>query len=199
MSRKYLLCGCLATVLVLGTASISPADAQERNRDRVRDEHGCKNEVVKAAGKATFRPFSHEKEKEGKGQAMQNAITAWQREVLTKYGSSWMVWADAEKPDNYKDCKPAYPGRLGGNFWRCTIQARPCSKPDRPEFSRPEFRESAIEIQRLLRRNGYRIRDDGVWGPETRNALEDFQREHGLPGTGYPDDRTMARLHERRG
>ena len=50
-------------------------------------------------------------------------------------------------------------------------------------------------VQERLRRTGYyRGPLDGVWGPETRVAMERFQRDRGLRVTGTPTPRTMNAL-----
>ena len=50
-------------------------------------------------------------------------------------------------------------------------------------------------IQTRLQQQGlYRGKVDGVWGPETRTAVRDFQQAHGLRPTGLIDSQTMADL-----
>ena len=50
-------------------------------------------------------------------------------------------------------------------------------------------------VQRELKSQGlYEGRVDGRYGPETRNALEQFQRSHNLPANGQPDQQTLAAL-----
>jgi hypothetical protein len=50
-------------------------------------------------------------------------------------------------------------------------------------------------VQRTLNRYGERLSPDGNLGPDTRSALEDLQRNFGLPVTGQPDAETVRRLH----
>lgn len=42
----------------------------------------------------------------------------------------------------------------------------------------------------------YRGAIDGLDGPDTRAALRDFQRRHGLPESDTPDDATLTKLRE---
>jgi peptidoglycan hydrolase-like protein with peptidoglycan-binding domain len=59
------------------------------------------------------------------------------------------------------------------------------------DLSEPEIRE----IQTVLIRRGYlHARADGVWGPETREALISFQRKEGFEASGRIDTRTVSAL-----
>ncbi len=52
------------------------------------------------------------------------------------------------------------------------------------------------QVQRDLNRRGYSAGNvDGVWGPETRQALRNFQRTEGLTTTGRLDNQTLSALH----
>lgn len=54
---------------------------------------------------------------------------------------------------------------------------------------------SVRDAQSHLRRLGYyRGPVDGIWGPETEEALRRFQRDRGLPADGTLGDRTLAAL-----
>lgn len=57
-----------------------------------------------------------------------------------------------------------------------------------------QSRTRVRDMQRALNRAGYRIKDDGMMGPRTRNALRHYQRTHGLKATGQPDPETLRRL-----
>ncbi|MBE0503768.1 MAG: peptidoglycan-binding protein [Desulfuromonadales bacterium] len=51
------------------------------------------------------------------------------------------------------------------------------------------------EMQKALNEKGYAVgRVDGVVGPQTTNALRDFQRKEGLSATGQPDQQTLKAL-----
>jgi peptidoglycan hydrolase-like protein with peptidoglycan-binding domain len=59
------------------------------------------------------------------------------------------------------------------------------------DLSEPEIRE----VQTVLIRRGYlHARADGVWGPETREALVAFQRKEGFEASGRIDTRTVSAL-----
>ena len=50
-------------------------------------------------------------------------------------------------------------------------------------------------VQRELKAQGlYEGHVDGRYGPETRNAIEQFQRSHNLTPSGQPDQETLAAL-----
>ena len=56
-------------------------------------------------------------------------------------------------------------------------------------------RGSAVSfVQRLLRQRGYNVRVDGVYGTETRNVVQVFQRRNNLSQTGMVDDGTWSAL-----
>lgn len=58
-------------------------------------------------------------------------------------------------------------------------------------------RERGPEVARLqeaLRRNGADIASDGLYGPGTRNAVEQYQRREGLSPSGTADAETLRRL-----
>ncbi|HYH18878.1 MAG TPA: peptidoglycan-binding domain-containing protein [Azospirillum sp.] len=50
-------------------------------------------------------------------------------------------------------------------------------------------------IQQALNSNGSDIAVDGIWGPNTRRALRDFQQSQGLEATGQLDSRTVSALN----
>jgi peptidoglycan hydrolase-like protein with peptidoglycan-binding domain len=54
--------------------------------------------------------------------------------------------------------------------------------------------ERVAEVQRALRRDGYRVTVDGVYGRNTRSALLRYQARHGLRRTGEPDAATLRSL-----
>jgi peptidoglycan hydrolase-like protein with peptidoglycan-binding domain len=52
-----------------------------------------------------------------------------------------------------------------------------------------------VSIQRALADFGYgQIKSTGVYDPETRNAIEKFERDHRLPVTGQISDRFVREL-----
>jgi len=50
-------------------------------------------------------------------------------------------------------------------------------------------------VQQALNDNGSDIGVDGVWGPNTRRALREFQQSRGLNATGQLDAETVAALN----
>lgn len=55
--------------------------------------------------------------------------------------------------------------------------------------------KSQIEsVQAALQKAGYQVQVDGIWGNDTSSALKMFQTKHGLPATGYPDQKTRQAL-----
>lgn len=82
------------------------------------------------------------------------------------------------------------------NYW---------SRP-RPELGHNQlYKDEALyiaELQRFIRTipsadNGIRlIAIDGIYGPETRQAVADIQRDFGLPITGIVDERTWALIFD---
>jgi hypothetical protein len=61
----------------------------------------------------------------------------------------------------------------------------------------PDALPNVIEIRSLqagLRIAGLPVTEDGTLGPETRRALEGYQRRERLPATGHPDPFTVQRI-----
>ena len=58
-----------------------------------------------------------------------------------------------------------------------------------PNFGIPNFGNSFLpsgvkEVQRALIFNGFRIKDDGIFGPATKEAVRQFQKKKGIKQTG---------------
>ena len=71
------------------------------------------------------------------------------------------------------------------------VVSKPTPKPTKTG------REEVKKIQKALKRAGYDPGPiDGKIGPLTRNALQEFQKENGLPVTGKADASTMKLLQE---
>lgn len=52
-----------------------------------------------------------------------------------------------------------------------------------------------LQVQQALRARGYSVGDvDGDYGSATRQALQDFRRDQGLPVRGILDSEVLARL-----
>lgn len=55
-------------------------------------------------------------------------------------------------------------------------------------------RPTLFEIQRALIEHGYSLTADGRMGPDTKAAIQRFQRKQGLSPSGLADTETMRRL-----
>jgi murein L,D-transpeptidase YcbB/YkuD len=55
--------------------------------------------------------------------------------------------------------------------------------------------EEVQKIQTALNQKGERVKVDGVWGPQTAQAVRDFQKKNGLQASGQLDDQTLQKLN----
>jgi peptidoglycan hydrolase-like protein with peptidoglycan-binding domain len=55
--------------------------------------------------------------------------------------------------------------------------------------------EEVQKVQTALNQKGERVKVDGIWGPQTEQALRDFQRRNGLQASGQLDDQTLRKLN----
>ncbi len=53
-----------------------------------------------------------------------------------------------------------------------------------------------LALQQRLNHLGYRLDEDGIYGPITAGAVVDFQKANGLLATGITNGRTVARINE---
>jgi hypothetical protein len=114
-------------LLLIAGAAVEPASAQG---------DACKSEYVTASGRGKFRPFTKNKELEGRGSAFADAVTAWEREVATTLGDRWKKWDEAK--DKTFECAPTKSGKIiGASFIGCTIKGRPCSDGTPPPGEAP--------------------------------------------------------------
>lgn len=59
----------------------------------------------------------------------------------------------------------------------------------------PEYRAVVMDVQKELSERGYKVGDEnGMLGPFTSNALEEFQERNQLEVTGMINEETMAAL-----
>jgi peptidoglycan hydrolase-like protein with peptidoglycan-binding domain len=49
-------------------------------------------------------------------------------------------------------------------------------------------------VQEALKKEGYKLKVDGLMGKHTRSALKSYQKKNGLKVTGKPDEATLAKL-----
>lgn len=60
--------------------------------------------------------------------------------------------------------------------------------------SRRRTPEQIKAIQEALNAYGAKLEPDGKWGKETRRAIRDFQKAHGMKATGYANQKTREAL-----
>ena len=59
----------------------------------------------------------------------------------------------------------------------------------------PQSSPQIASVQRVLSAFGYlQMSPNGIMGPETKKAIEDFERERRLPVTGQVSDRLVREL-----
>ena len=69
------------------------------------------------------------------------------------------------------------------------------AQPSPLTYVQPLSQAGVMAVQQRLKQSGaYGGPTDGVWGPESAAALEQFQRTHGLQGTGQLNQATVATL-----
>jgi peptidoglycan hydrolase-like protein with peptidoglycan-binding domain len=69
------------------------------------------------------------------------------------------------------------------------------AQPSPLTYAQPLSQAGVIAVQQRLKQNGaYTGQTDGVWGPDSAAALEQFQRAHGLQVTGHLNQGTVATL-----
>jgi hypothetical protein len=119
IAAARVLCGAAAcAMLLIAGATIEPASAQDE---------ACKAAYVNSAGRGKWRPFSRDKELEGNGAAMRDAIAAWEREAAATHGERWKHW-DLAAGKSY-ECGLTQ-GKVFSNLVQCTIKGRPCPAPE---------------------------------------------------------------------
>lgn len=62
------------------------------------------------------------------------------------------------------------------------------------ESTSPELQEDVKELQRLLNSKGFPLEVDGLFGSKTREAVQNFQRQHGLDADGIVGPLTWGEL-----
>src|SRR5436190_11488593 len=69
------------------------------------------------------------------------------------------------------------------------------AQPSPLTYVQPLSQAGVMAVQQRLKQSGaYGGPTDGVWGPESAAALEQFQRAHGLQVTGQLNQATVATL-----
>lgn len=72
----------------------------------------------------------------------------------------------------------------------------PASRPQPSPAPGAVSQDTILKVQQKLHDQGFYVRDniDGVWGPKTMGAVQNFQRTKGLPPSGQLDVQTLAAL-----
>lgn len=72
----------------------------------------------------------------------------------------------------------------------------PGTPGENPEGSKAATKspEEMQKIQSALNQKGERVKVDGIWGPQTAEAVRDFQKKNGLRPSGQLDNETLQKL-----
>ena len=55
--------------------------------------------------------------------------------------------------------------------------------------------EEVQKVQSALNQKGEKVKVDGIWGPQTAEAVRDFQKKNGLQPSGELDSQTLQKLN----
>ena len=76
-----------------------------------------------------------------------------------------------------------------------SLVPRAWAQPSPLTYAQPLSQAGIMTVQQRLKQNGaYAGQTDGVWGPDSAAALEQFQRAHGLQVTGQLNQGIVATL-----
>ncbi|HYM30547.1 MAG TPA: peptidoglycan-binding domain-containing protein [Candidatus Cybelea sp.] len=59
----------------------------------------------------------------------------------------------------------------------------------------PMSRHRVEQVQAALANSGETLPIDGIWGKQTRSALRDYQKQHGLRASGQLNRATLRKLN----
>jgi len=89
-------------------------------------------------------------------------------------------------------------GIVGPKTWAALerAKAQPSSKPvvERPTVRRGSRGRTVEYLQQLLRKHGFVLAVDGIFGPATEKAVIEFQKKKGLVADGIVGPKTWAAL-----
>lgn len=68
------------------------------------------------------------------------------------------------------------------------------SSPPSKSLRQGDRGPAVVELQRLLARAGWKLDDDGIFGPDTARCVYEYQAEHGLDHDGVAGPKTLAAL-----
>ena len=169
--------------LVAVTSAATSANAQS-----------CKNETVVATGRSSLTLNG----------ARDNAIVAWRREVIARFG---VFWAEFDQARNKSVATCAHTNlRI---FVSCEARGQPCMvsqsegspllllEPAKCNASDSKNCDPYVKAMQLrLTQKGCRTKADGSAGPSTSAALRCFQQKAKLTVTGEVDLATVEALRK---
>jgi peptidoglycan hydrolase-like protein with peptidoglycan-binding domain len=157
-ARVFGLGAACALFLTAGPL-VDPAEAQD----------ACKGEVITATGPPKIA-IRRQRQLDGGGSAMREAVAAWTREAESRFGNEFKNWDRAK--DSKFNCSPS-----GTASVQCTISGRPCSVAS--ERREPE------RVERVTRDR--RDDDNGRRGDRRRDRIGDTRGSR--RDRDYDDDR----------
>ncbi len=104
-----------------------------------------------------------------------NSAIAQFRTLATKYGATGVSWWDWQSSGPAQLDAMTIPGTLPKNFVRQRTAAAIAFKSQG---------DLVLWAQEHLAGGGYKVSIDGDYGTQTRTAVTNFQRQHGLPASG---------------
>lgn len=166
----------LATELPLQAQTVCDGSNAAGNLPKLPD--GCQRELITASGNQRPTLFW----------AQKSAEDHWQDQVINKYGERFERWTYAACAKT--ECGPS--SFVG--FARCTYSGFPCATK---AFVGTSLRRDEIrEMQRLLAREGFAVKQDGLFGEKTHIALQKWQRSVKRPDDGLPTEDNLEALRK---
>jgi DNA-directed RNA polymerase subunit N (RpoN/RPB10) len=137
--------------------------------------------------------------------AFPGSWAAWRKKVMAEVGADWQSWQRAREPKI--ECNRV-PNDLGQERWQCTRMAIPCRQVGATadaalcdqypvitlRLARGSSGPQVRMVQCLLNAHAIKIDIDGDYGPDTQNAVREFQRSNGLDVDGVVGDLTAEKL-----
>jgi hypothetical protein len=173
-----LLASCVGLFFATSARAGGPCDDPKIVERLPSLPNGCQKESISSSGNQ--RPTQM--------WASNSAEEHWRDQVLNKYGERFARWSNAACAKT--ECAPS---SLAG-FTRCTYSGYPCAT--KPYFDEALTRREIREMQRLLTRNGYSTKVDGLFGEKTHQALQRWQRSRNLPDEGLPTREAFDALRQ---
>jgi peptidoglycan hydrolase-like protein with peptidoglycan-binding domain len=73
-------------------------------------------------------------------------------------------------------------------------EAKPAMKAHKKMAKKAMKSEKVMAVQKALNNAGFKLKEDGMMGKHTRQALMKYQKDNNLKATGKADMETMAKL-----